>query len=174
MIGKQISKLRKRIGLILLFSIIGFSIFMTHAHSVASMKAYAQIAEDLVLVHIRERGEFPKKQVDLEASNVLRKTVTDGKPAYYIRSVAFNPLKPEDPSGWQKIPSELDLFRIAYNIKLENLTLIDNELQDKNTGQQYLLIDGPYGSKFPKYLKNTYEKISKKWFEEYNGQRDSF
>ena len=164
---EKISALRKRISLVLLLLIIGFSVFMFYGHSVSSIGAHAFRVKTLLKTYIIETGDFPEDQSDLEASNVLRIKINDGKPVYYIRSSKFDPSNPDEPSGWKEGGFKFDLFSIAYGTNLDNLEMKDYTLQDKMTGQETLLINGPYGTKFPRHLKKTYQDISRSWFEEY-------
>ena len=128
--------------------------------------------EHIFLTHIRETAAFPKKQADLEVSNILRMTISDGKPVYYMRSTDFDPSEPNNPRGWKKCRYGIEKYKIAYGANLDELSLVSNKLYDKN-GQQYLLIDDKDSSIFTRPLKSRHERTSMKWFEEYKKCRSN-
>ena len=164
---KKISKFRKVIGICLLSIIAAFIILMVYAHSISSYEAHAYAVQYLIKSYIDEIGKFPGSRFDLEKDKFLKIITQEGKPCYFVRSAKFDPTNPEEPSGWKKANFKLDPFSISYGANLDNLRMKDNVLQDKMTGQETLLINGPYGTKFPRHLKKTYQAISMLWFEEY-------
>ena len=162
-----IIKLRKYISITLLVFIIGFFALLYFGHNVTTIQAHAAKVQNLLKIYINETGAFPESIEDLEKEKVLKVTSQDDKSLYLVRSSKFNPENPDEPSGWKKGRFKLDLFNISYGTKLENLEIDNDKLQDITSGQEILLINGPYGTKFPRHLKNTYQAISRSWFKEY-------
>lgn len=165
--NKQISILRKRIAMVMLVLIIGFGVFMTYAHKVSTIGAHALHAQYFLNTYIAETGKFPENQSDLEKNKILKIIIHGDETKYLVRSSKYDPANPDEPSGWKSIGFNLDFFSISYGIDLDDLEIKKNILVNKTTGKKCLLIDGPYGSKFPRHLITSYQAISRSWFDEY-------
>ncbi|MHC4259908.1 MAG: hypothetical protein ACYSTF_05805 [Planctomycetota bacterium] len=102
--------------------------------------------------YIRVHGHFPESEADLQDKGYIKITETPDGRKYFV------------PIGQKKtywFQFNFDSFEILYGASPENYRVIAGILYDKRTGQQVLLIDGPYKKDLHRY----YESISLRWYE---------
>ena len=105
----------------------------------------------------KNSGKFPMSEDDLIRQGLLKKIKADDNYEYYLKLGSDD--RPD--KGYYKCPN-FKLLKISYGVKLEDIDRVGLKLYDKSTGEQILLIDGPYR----RNLKTTqYEPISLRWYE---------
>ncbi|GEM_PF-2360169 len=84
-------------------------------------------------------GAFPKSEQDLIDKNFLKKAITDGNLIYYLKHGSSD--------LGEKAYNECFHFgemKISYGISIEQIELRKGMLYNKESGELFLLIDGPY------------------------------
>lgn len=159
----------KIISILLVLLLIGLVPVFLYTNKIAGTNKLLIQIGTLIQTYIREDGKFPDNQKDLEKCEAIRIMVKNGEPRYYTKSSFFDAGDPDNPRGWNQsiMIKRLPLFKIAYGTDLSQLTSAEKGLIDKKTQQTCLLIDGPFGTKFPGFQIKAYKSVSEWWFKEY-------
>ena len=105
----------------------------------------------LLSLYIMEYGCFPPSEDDLVKEGCLRRRETPDGVEY---DAGFD-------GHWNAAPF-WGRFTIRYGASIDGISQVDGKLYDKDTGEQILLIDGPY----KKELEPTYESYSFELYKE--------
>jgi hypothetical protein len=134
--------------IILILSGFLFLMCMFHSLSCSIAPRAHSICEIIYAYSKLNSGSFPKSEYDLEQANLITRTRTPDGIKYQYR---FNVDQP-----WSTTDLRITRFNIAYGTDIESLKLSDGRLYNTETGQEVLLIDGPY----KRALDNTYRTFS--------------
>jgi hypothetical protein len=126
-------------------------------HTSGSLARTAEDTHHIIASYIQKNsGKFPLSEDDLIQQGFLKKIKVDDNYEYYLKLGSDD--RPD--KGYYKCPN-FKLLEILYRVKVEDIDRVGHKLYDKSTGEQILLIDGPYR----RNLKTTqYEPISVKWY----------
>ena len=147
------------------FAVLGWRYYVERDvwhHMVHIARPYLYHFSVRMLEYMKEDNwtEFPQSEQELIDRNYLRKQQTPDGIEYYRRGRYFDANAPDNPEGWVLFSDIYGMFKISYGAKLDDITATDYKLYDKATGEQILLIRGPY----PKQMEDDYVRVSYGWY----------
>ena len=123
-----------------------------------SLARTAENIHHVIALYIQKNnGNFPSSEDDLIQKKFIKKVKGDDEYEYFLKLGSDD----RQDKGYYK-HHNFKLFEISYGVNVEDINRVGPKLYVKSTGEQMLLIDGPYR----RHLKKTqYEPISLKWYE---------
>jgi len=127
------------------------------------------VASCLRLYLERTNGVFPGSEQDLLGSGLLTVEPADGGDdkycvAYEMADTVFRyeASKPSAEAGGMRCIDGFNEYKIRYGTKAEQIQAVGRRLTERATGEQVLLIEGPYNTPG---LREAYERVSFELYE---------
>lgn len=99
---------RKKIAVIFLALFVLFAFWAKRTHyAYSGIGGPAWKIEQMVTTYISECDSFPESQDALIENNLLRIKDDKGSRIFYVRSINYDPERPDDSKSWNKISLKL-------------------------------------------------------------------
>ena len=110
---------------------------------------------------ISNNGRFPDSEDSLIHQDLLKKSESAEGCKYFTRPATAGGRLIAD-AGWLQL-HRFELFRLKYGMRADDIQQRNGKLYDKATGNEVLLIEGPY-KKTMKFVPTNYQTVSSHWY----------
>lgn len=150
--------------LLILSSLGGFYLYMLGAfiQPAGGLSAVLEDVQTMVSAFIINNNErFPDSEDSLIHQDLLKKSESPQGWKYFMQPVRADGRIITD-AGWLQL-HRFELFRLKYAVRAHDIEQRNGKLYNKATGNEVLLIEGPY-KKTMKFLPTNYQTVSSHWY----------